>query len=225
MTRPRARARVLLCGVVLVLVLTALPASASEIALFGEAQVFGCAYLFHPCVVGMQSRAPVPGVSPGSTAYIRYRDVSGFSLSGLAVSADFVWHDGEYAWGSPRFDIATDNWDHYIYAYWGDNGTVPAAGWHTMSLSSIAFVDYNDGTYHYNRPWAEAVAAMSGVTFTKAYVSLDGGGAGTDQRMWVDNFTVNGSTYSPECAPVADPGSSLLLLGIGLAGLRAWRKR
>jgi hypothetical protein len=61
------------------------------------------------------------------------------------------------------------------------------------------------------------VTGLSGYTgVTRLYIDDHSTGAG----FGYDNFQFTTSTTS-----VPDPGSSLLLLGMGLAGLRAWRKR
>ena len=48
-------------------------------------------------------------------------------------------------------------------------------------------------------------------------VVISGGGG--------NNFTVDDVEFTGSVDTVPDPGSSLLLLGMGLVGLRAWRKR
>jgi hypothetical protein len=45
-----------------------------------------------------------------------------------------------------------------------------------------------------------------------------GGGAGVQETYWMDNLSIGADV-------VPDPGSTLFLLGMGLAGLTAWRKR
>ena len=53
------------------------------------------------------------------------------------------------------------------------------------------------------------------------YVRLEGGGdpLGVQETYWMDDLSIGAD------APVPDAGSSLLLLGMGLAGLRAWKRR
>jgi len=53
------------------------------------------------------------------------------------------------------------------------------------------------------------------------YVRLEGaGGAGVQETYWMDDLSIGADVPT-----VPDPGSTLLLLSMGLAGLRAWRKR
>jgi hypothetical protein len=44
---------------------------------------------------------------------------------------------------------------------------------------------------------------------------------GFTDNHWIDDLSITTSTQTP----VPDPGSTLLLFGMGLVGLRAWRKR
>jgi hypothetical protein len=56
------------------------------------------------------------------------------------------------------------------------------------------------------------------------YVRLEGaGGAGVQETYWMDDLSIGADVSRKRGVP--DPGSSLLLLGLGLAALRAARKR
>jgi hypothetical protein len=62
-------------------------------------------------------------------------------------------------------------------------------------------------------PYLVNLSAYAGITKIRIYSITDGAGIG-----W-DTFTFEQGTTVPE------PGSSLLLLGMGIVGLRAWRRR
>ena len=96
-----------------------------------------------------------------------------------------------------------------------DLNSIDLAHWSTGSPTTIhvtsgaLFQDFSPGvvfgTFSFPGTWS----GISSATFTNV-------GAATAWTL--DNIALNSS-------PVPEPASSLLLLGIGLAGLRAWRKR
>jgi hypothetical protein len=77
------------------------------------------------------------------------------------------------------------------------------------SLIAVGYPTSASGWDHFTTTF---VAPNSGAFITVRTLNAD-------DYAFVDNFSLGGTTSVP------DPGSTLLLLGMGLVGLRAWRKR
>jgi len=113
-------------------------------------------------------------------------------------------------------------------------GFYPTAGLHVIrSMDTVPYeVTVRDVEAFYEGPWGPAVGTApfvqsgSSVSFTLplALFNATDGTFYWELRVWKngENQHLHGAASAP--APVPEP-ASLLLLGTGLAGLRAWRKR
>ena len=95
------------------------------------------------------------------------------------------------------------------------------------SSASNFYVDFFDGSN------TQIGSVMGGAnTFTNSYLSFTSGSSDIKRVLMhdsgnffsIDDFTAPIVTGEPS-GQVPEPGSSLLLLGMGLVGLGAWRKR
>ncbi len=171
--------------------------------------------------------SPNAGVDP--YGYLRYKPTTPFALNLLnTLSADFNMVQGPFAGGSPRFDIGLDfdndgdfDWtggDRLLMANWGTQpwGGGAPVGWSSTGnfMDPLQGITFFDGNTQYT---VAALKAMFGtLNVMRAYVSLDSGWTGNTQILDVDNFRINGDSYS--LTPVPEP-TVLGLLGLGLVAI------
>jgi hypothetical protein len=141
-----------------------------------------------------------------------------------------------YSLGTAADGIATwENYSETPAGYVKSGGLADGVHYQTISWSGLNIAP--GATFNFGGLDIDFIQTMSPLvvlssplggpsTLAHAYFSVVFSGGGTSsaslvQQEWGldQNLTLGGQQ------PVPDPGSTLLLLGMGLVGLRAWRKR
>lgn len=136
------------------------------------------------------------------------------------VVADFQWQSIVRKNSAPILnDTFSHSWTN-VFA-WGAVFDVVNPGGPGEGINVFADLAGMDGFVrnidrNYNGFWGFVLDNNDYFT----YIRLEGGGdpLGVQETFWMDNLSIGADV-------VPDPGSTLLLLGMSLAGLRAWRKR
>jgi hypothetical protein len=117
----------------------------------------------------------------------------------------------EVDWGGPEFNLM----DVLV--------STDGIAWTSIKGSETAIVRILGDSAHGNDAFARSydLGAFSSVR----YVRIDGLGEGEPGGTVGFDLDAIGAHDAMAVSVIPDPGSTLLLLGIGLAGLRSWRKR
>jgi hypothetical protein len=155
------------------------------------------------------------------------------------LSVDYRMTMGTFGGGAPRFSIgdASNNeaWIFFGTPQPGGTLTDPAAGgasntgnYASLSSSDLrvqsnGFAGYNSGALPYIT-FADFVAQVGSANIDFITVDLDGGFTGT-QQMLLNNFQVNGETFSTAAATPEPSTWAMMILGFFGIGFMAYRRK
>lgn len=181
----------------------------------------------HPCVWEFDTSLSA-GYHRGS---IQVLPSAGVAMSDLAVSFDMKLLDGSALNGdSPMLALWASN--AYVHVHWP--GVSPSAGiWFTSaSLGAPGLIEtftYESDAWvsHATATWAESAAVLNAHGSLVGNIEFYAYTADASQHLLLDNFVLRSSAFGeydvePECETVPDPGSTFLLLGVALLGLRTF---
>lgn len=221
------------------LVATSSAALADSTGQYGAVEVVNSGPVSNPTVFQLtSSNSTAPGY-----AGLYFEFTSPLTLSAITqLSSDYQMTTGTFGGGAPRFTIF-DNSDHAAYVYFGtpqaggtftdsnagsyaNTGNYADLGSAELRVQSNGFGGYNTGPLPYVS-WNDLVANAGGTLVHYVTLDLDGGtftNLPDGQRMFADNFTVNGNVLAGGAVP--EPATwAMLILGFGFAGATLRKQR